>query len=414
MWLKSILLNTQSTTDLNILFNQLKEEIREILFRRLEGKELKVEEAYKLIKTGPKELPAILVTANILRVKFKDKKTSFSRKVFIPLTNLCRNACKYCGFRKNPSEKNSGFLGLQKVLEIAKLGVQAKCNEALFTLGEKPEERYPEAKKRLIELGYNNTVEYLRDLCEIVLEKTGLLPHSNPGVLTREELTVLKEVNASLGLMLENVSERLCEENGPHEFSPGKNPKLRLATIEHAGQLKIPFTTGVLVGIGETWEELVDSFYILKKLHEKYGHIQEVIVQPFKAKKGTPMENYPEPSGMDILKVVAVARIIFGGETNIQAPPNLTKNIFEVLPLSGINDWGGISPITLDYINPEEPWPKISELRKVTQECGFILKERLPIYPEYIIEKSSFIPKNLRETILERVDEEGYVKNVGP
>ena len=385
-------------------------DIKEILLKALNNEKISVKEAYILMEATIEDLPSIFFVANLLKNRFKGKKISFSKKVFIPLTNLCRNACKYCGFRKNPSDPNSGFLSPNQVLKIAKQGKKAGCNEALFTLGEKPEEKYSEAKNQLKKLGFSTTIEYLWEMCKLVLEKTGLLPHTNPGILTMDELKLLREVNVSMGLMLENVSERLCWKDGPHEFSPGKNPKLRLKTIMDAGKLKIAFTTGILPGIGETEKEIIDSLDILRKIHENYGHIQEIIIQPFKAKKGTLMENHPEPSLKKLLQTIAVARI-FLGRMNLQVPPNLTKQYLEVLPYSGINDWGGVSPVTLDYINPEESWPKIVELKNVTENCGFILKERLPIYPEYVSQKPEFIPESLKNLVFEKVDEEGYVKN---
>ena len=385
-------------------------DIKEILLKALNNEKISVKEAYILMEATIEDLPSIFFVANLLKNRFKGKKISFSKKVFIPLTNLCRNACKYCGFRKNPSDPNSGFLSPNQVLKIAKQGKKAGCNEALFTLGEKPEEKYSEAKNQLKKLGFSTTIEYLWEMCKLVLEKTGLLPHTNPGILTMDELKLLREVNVSMGLMLENVSERLCWKGGPHEFSPGKNPKLRLKTIMDAGKLKIAFTTGILLGIGETEKEIIDSLDILRKIHENYGHIQEIIIQPFKAKKGTLMENHPEPSLKKLLQTIAVARI-FLGRMNLQVPPNLTKQYLEVLPYSGINDWGGVSPVTLDYINPEESWPKIVELKNVTENCGFILKERLPIYPEYVSQKPEFIPESLKNLVFEKVDEEGYVKN---
>ena len=408
-WIRKSLEEVQQKTKPPV--ENIKAGIGEVLAKALEGKKINVEEAYQLIHADFQYLPVLMATANFLKFKKKKEKISFSKKVFIPLTNLCRNSCKYCGFRVDPPNKNAGFLSPEKVLEIAKQGKKAGCNEALFTLGEKPEEKYEEAKIQLKKLGYKTTIEYLQDMCEIVFLKTGLLPHSNPGVLNMDELGGLREVNISLGLMLENISDRLCGKGGPHEFSPGKNPKLRLETIEYAGRLRIAFTTGILLGIGETLKEVVDSFNVLRKIHEKYGHLQEIIIQPFMAKKGTPMEKHPEPSWFTLLKTVAVARIFFGVEMNIQVPPNLTKPILDILPYAGINDWGGVSPVTLDYINPERPWPKIYELKQVTQNCGFILKQRLPIYPEYILEKTWFIPEKFKNTVFERVDSEGYVKN---
>ncbi|MCX8176202.1 MAG: 7,8-didemethyl-8-hydroxy-5-deazariboflavin synthase CofG [Candidatus Bathyarchaeota archaeon] len=384
--------------------------LREILFRRLEGRHLKVDECYLLKNVKFEDLPMLLMVAFLIKIKKKGKKLSFSKKVFIPLTNLCRNCCKYCGFRRTPW--NGGrFLKPREVLEIAKLGEKCNCHEALFTLGEKPEEKYVEAKKQLALMGYRSTIEYLRDMCELVLSKTKLFPHSNLGVLERDELKILREVNVSMGLMLENVSLRLCKKGGPHEFSPGKNPKLRLKVLEEAGKLKIAFTTGILLGIGESWKEVIDSLLILRDIYRRFEHIQEVIVQPFVAKTGTPMEGYPQPSILDLVKAIAISRMILDDEVNIQTQPNLPeKQALTILPFCGINDWGGVSPVTLDYVNPEKPWPKICELKNLSFGCGFILKERLPIYPEYVTKKLKFIPDNIRDKVLSVVNKEGYVR----
>jgi 7,8-didemethyl-8-hydroxy-5-deazariboflavin synthase CofG subunit len=247
-------------------------------------------------------------------------------------------------------------------------------------------------------------------MCEMIVDKTNLLPHSNPGILSREELASLKKVNASMGLMLENSSTRLCGEGEPHQYSPGKNPRLRLETIEEAGRLKIPFTTGLLIGIGENPEELVNSLFNLKRLHDRYNHIQELIIQNFRAQPQTPMENSAEPTMIDVMKTVAVARIIFQGRTNIQTPPNLVPGDYREILRAGINDWGGISNITNDLVNPQEPWPRIETLRNVTVEAGFQLKMRLPIYPEYIRRIPGYLPKTLEDKILRQVDDEGYVQ----
>jgi 7,8-didemethyl-8-hydroxy-5-deazariboflavin synthase CofG subunit len=391
--------------------SQIRPEITEILEKVLAGGEIGKNEALQLISAEPKEVMFIFAIANNLRIRKKGVNTSFSRKVFLPLINICRNACKYCGFRREPTSSEAKILTIKEILKIARKGRRAACNEALFTLGEKPEEKYRAVRVELRKLGYSSTLEYLRDMCEKVVKETGLLPHSNPGVLTKKEMTRLKDVNASLGLMLENSSERLCDKGGPHEFSPGKDPKLRLATIEYAGQLKIPFTSGLLIGIGETLEERVDSLFAIKKIHEKYGNVQEIIIQSFKPKMKTSMQNCVEPSFFDVLRTLAVARLIFGGDMNIQAPPNLNREACQLFLLAGANDWGGISPVTVDYINPEAPWPKISELEKLTVEAGFVLKERLPVYPEYILNKPEFISDFIREIILLRIDSEGYVKN---
>jgi len=362
--------------------------------------------AQVLINAQAKEVLVLILLANLIRDRCKGPIVSFSKKVFIPLTNACRNRCAYCGFRRDFPEAK--ILRPKEVLTIAKDGKKQGCREALFTMGEKPEEAYWEARKALREIGYSSIVEYLRDACELVIRETGLLPHSNPGVLSRDEVRLLKEVNASLGLMLENSSVRLCGKGMPHELSPGKHPEARVRTIEAAGMERVAFTTGILIGIGETLEERVDSLLTIRSLHEKYGHIQEVIVQPFKAKPGTPMSNRPEPSIMDLAKTIAVARILLPIDVNVQTPPNLSLGYCKLLLKAGINDWGGISPVTKDFINPEYPWPSVSGLKRITEEAGLTLKERLPIYPDFI--RKGYLPDSLRGIVAELVDKDGYVK----
>ena len=405
-----IIKHTFLAKDLNEVLREVNDDLKKVLVKRLEGHHLRVDECYLLKDITFKDLPALLMVAFFLRIRKKGRRLSFSKKVFIPLTNLCRNYCRYCGFRKDPWS-GGRFLKPNEVLEIAKLGEKYGCHEALFTLGEKPEEKYVEARRQLASMGYKNTIEYLRDMCELVLSKTNLFPHSNPGILEKDELKILREVNVSMGLMLENISMRLCGKGGPHEFSLGKNPKLRLRVLEEAGKLKIAFTTGILLGIGENWKEFIDSLLVLREIYRKFKHIQEAIIQPFIAKIGTPMEKYPQPSILDLIKAIAISRIILDDEINIQTPPNLPeKQALGILPFCGINDWGGISPATLDYVNPEKPWPKICDLKNLSFGCGFVLRERLPIYPEYVTEKSEFIPENIKSRVLSVVDEEGYVR----
>lgn len=382
----------------------------DVLSKALEGRGLSLEEGCLLLKADLHELPTLFSAAWKVRRRIKGGKMSYSKKVFIPLTRLCRNACAYCGFRRPLSPQEDVFLKSEEVLKIAEAGRRAGCTEALFTLGEKPEEKYPEAEKALGKLGYRSTLDYLVSLCQVVHEKTGLLPHSNPGVLSFKEMAALREVNASMGLMLENISHRLCQLEGPHELSPGKHPRLRLATLEHAGRLKVAFTTGLLLGIGEDPRELVESLLAISKLHREYGHIQEVILQPFAAKPGTPMGNHPEPRGLEILRILAVSRLVLGGKMNLQVPPNLAAPVASALPLAGANDWGGISPLTLDHVNPEKSWPSISKLRRMTEACGLELRQRLPLYPEYVVEKPGFIPEALKTTVLGLADREGYVR----
>ena len=284
------------------------------------------------------------------------------------------------------------------------------CTEALFTLGERPEQRYPEAKDWLRQRGHKTTIEYLCHVSALVLQETSLLPHANPGTMSRREVAALKEVNGSMGIMLENISERLREPGGPHELAPSKWPAVRLKTLEITGRQRVPFTTGILIGIGETMQERIDSLLVLRELHQRYGHIQEVIVQNFRAKPDTAMTNHSEPDRDDLLWTVAVARLILGPEVNIQVPPNLSAREFPVFLLAGINDWGGISPLTIDYVNPEAPWPQIPRLRKRTEELDFVLRPRLPVYPEYIVDKDGYLPEGLKERIMSMADQEGYVK----
>lgn len=298
----------------------------------------------------------------------------------------------------------------REVMAAAKVGEQAGCKEALFLMGDRPEVRFPEARETLRTFGHTTMIQYLRDMCELVVKSTSLLPHSNPGIMTKRELSDLRDVNISMGLMLENVSERLCDIGGPHEFAASKRPKARLATIEAAGELKIPFTTGILIGIGETPEERVDSLLTLRDIHRRHGHIQEIIIQNFRAKPGTPMAANAEPSTLEMVRTIALARLIFRGETNIQAPPNLTPEEFGRFLSAGINDWGGVSPVTRDFVNPEAPWPEIRNLAKITRNFGFNLKERLAVYPKYLIDKTDFIHDNLRQRAWQYLDLDGYVK----
>jgi len=380
------------------------------LDRALEGRPPTEREACTLINTEGKDLQAVMSVASTIRDREKGRRISYSKKVFIPLTNMCRNNCRYCVFRKDPTDPAAKIMLPDQIMELTRLGDNAGYREALFVLGERPESIHPKAKKQLQSLGYSTTIDYLLDMCEMIVDKTNLLPHSNPGILSREELASLKKVNASMGLMLENSSTRLCGEGEPHQYSPGKNPRLRLETIEEAGRLKIPFTTGLLIGIGENPEELVNSLFNLKRLHDRYNHIQELIIQNFRAQPQTPMENSAEPTMIDVMKTVAVARIIFQGRTNIQTPPNLVPGDYREILRAGINDWGGISNITNDLVNPQEPWPRIETLRNITVEAGFQLKMRLPIYPEYIRRIPGYLPKTLEDKILRQVDDEGYVQ----
>jgi 7,8-didemethyl-8-hydroxy-5-deazariboflavin synthase CofG subunit len=340
-------------------------------------------------------LPDLLTAASEVRAQDKGNVITFSKKVFIPLTTLCRDYCSYCTFRKDPGQPGAHFMTPNEVLAFAERARQAGCKEALFSLGEQPEKIFPEAREFLSKQGFLRTLDYVAAMSELVLEKTGLLPHANPGVMDRAALVRLKNSNASVGLMLENVSPRLMRDGLPHAKAPDKVPALRLRTIEEAGKLSIAFTTGILIGIGETMDERIDSLFAIRTLHEKYGHIQEVIIQNFRAKPEIPMAAHPEPSLEDMLRTIALARLILGPQMNIQAPPNLSYDDFPRLLEAGINDWGGISPITRDFINPEAAWPQITRLKAETERRGFVLRERLALYPEFV-DREEFLSPRVR------------------
>ncbi|MBF8261903.1 MAG: cofG [candidate division NC10 bacterium] len=373
------------------------------------GRPLTRETALALMRASGRHLLRLLDLAATLRDTGKGRTVTFSKKVFIPLTRLCRDRCGYCAFRRDPGEPGDGFMSAEEVLAIASAGARLGCKEALFSLGEKPELAFPEARRFLTERGHRTTIEYLARMCQLTLAETGLLPHANPGTMTIEEMAMLRESNASMGLMLESVSARLIQPGGPHHPAPDKHPRLRLKTIEGAGRLRIAFTTGILIGIGETLQERIDSLFAIKALNSAYGHVQEVIVQNFRAKPTIPMRAFPEPTLLDMLRTLAVARLILGPEMNLQAPPNLSAPDYEALLSAGINDWGGISPLTPDFINPEAPWPHLAELERRTECAGFRLKQRLPVYPEFLPafkNRAGF----LAERVLAAADEEGYAR----
>jgi FO synthase len=335
---------------------------------------------------------------------------SYSRKVFIPLTRLCRDVCGYCTFAKTPAQVSSPYLQIQEVLAIAQAGKGAGCREALFTLGDKPELRYAVARKALAEFGFRTTVEYLAFLCDSVLRETGLLPHVNAGLMSEEEIAELRRVSVSQGIMLESASSRLCEQGGPHFGSPDKDPRRRLEMITAAGRQRVPFTSGILVGIGETRLERIQSFLALRGLHERHGHLQEVIVQNFRAKPGTRMAGCTEPGLDDLMWTAAVARLIFGARMNIQVPPNLSYNEYPRLLSAGINDWGGISPVTADHVNPEAPWPHLAELDRRTADAGFCLTQRLAVYPRFALAAAGWQHADLASRVLSEIDAEGFAR----
>jgi FO synthase len=295
-----------------------------------------------------------------------------------------------------------------EVLEVVTTGEKLGCKEALFSLGDKPEALFPEMRQQLQRFGHRRTLEYLAQMCQLVLDHSSLLPHANPGVMGPKDLERLRHVNASMGLMLETTSRRLLAKGMAHDNAPDKDPAVRLKTLENAGKLRIPFTTGILIGIGETFAERVEALCAIRDLHERYGHIQEVIIQNFRVKPDIPMQAHAEPTLLDFLRTIAVARLILGGDMNIQAPPNLTPEQYQLLMTAGINDWGGISPLTIDFINPEAPWPQIRTLKRVSAEMGLRLRQRLALYPEYITRKQGFMAASLVPRLRAMVDEDGY------
>jgi FO synthase len=336
---------------------------------------------------------------------------TYSPKVFIPLTKLCRDVCHYCTFAQPPRRGERAYMSGDEVLSVARAGAEAGCHEALFTLGDKPELRYRAAREELAELGCQTTLEYLARMCELVLAETGLLPHVNPGVMTRADLELLRPVSASMGLMLETTSERLSAKGGPHYGSPDKLPARRLETIRLAGELEIPFTTGILIGIGETREERLVALAAIRDLHARHGHIQEVIIQNFRAKPGTKMASAPEPSLDEHVWTIGAAREVLGPEMKVQAPPNLAYDEFPKLLDAGIDDWGGVSPLTIDHVNPEAPWPEIVHLRAATEAAGSELAARLPIYPEYVADLERWADPRVAQEIRKHADAGGLARD---
>src|ERR1700761_3496416 len=357
------------------------------------------------------ELSALMARAAELRDSTHGRIQSYSPKVFIPLTHLCRDVCHYCTFARPPRRGETAYMTIDKVLAVARAGAAAGCTEALFTLGDKPELRYGAARDELARLGHETTLAYLEQAAKAVIDETGLLPHINAGVMSGEDIARLRHVSVSQGLMLESAAERLSLKGGPHYGSPDKNPARRLETIRLAGEQRVPFTSGILIGIGETRAERVQSILALRDVHRQYGHIQEVIIQNFRAKPGTKMANAPEPDLNELLWTIAVARILFGAEMNIQAPPNLPPGEYGVLIEAGINDWGGVSPVTADHVNPEAPWPHLEELRRETASAGKILTPRLPVYPAYYNDNARWQDPAMVPHILKSADSHGWGRN---
>ena len=379
--------------------------IARVLERALDGK-LPTDDEALLLSDFP-DTAALANVAATLRDRGFLNLVTYSRKVFIPLTHLCRDVCHYCTFAQTPSKLDVPYMDLDAVLEVAKGGARLGCKEALFTLGEKPELRYRAAREWLAEHGYATTLEYLRDAAEAVFKETGLLPHLNPGNMTPEEIEMLRPVSPSMGIMLESASERLTEKGMPHYGSPDKVPAVRLKTLDDAGAANIPFTTGILIGIGETRRERIESLLAIRGVQERRGHIQEIIIQNFRAKPGTKMRAAPEPDLEELLWTIAVARILFGESMSVQAPPNLSPGVLPQIVAAGINDWGGVSPLTPDFVNPEAPWPHLDELARETKAAGKTLHERLTIYPEYAQNVQRWVDPGLASAVLDAIDGEG-------
>ncbi|HET9806831.1 MAG TPA: 7,8-didemethyl-8-hydroxy-5-deazariboflavin synthase CofG [Nitrososphaeraceae archaeon] len=380
--------------------------INEILERCKDNKPISKDEALYLLEYN--DITPILNIAAFLKDNFRKEVLTYSRKIFINITNICRDFCSYCTYRKNPFESASIMMKPVEVMNLAKIGRKYRCTEALIVAGERPEDRYKESKEWIKQLGFNSLVEYVIDISEKIVKETGLLPHSNLGNITKEEMKLLKVYNVSLGLMLESSSERLIQKDMAHEFAPSKNPKNRLEVIKNAGRMKIPLTTGLLIGIGETKEEIINDIFLLKQINSEFGNIQEIIIQNFQPKINTRMQDFPSPTKDYFLKIVSMARLIMPN-MNIQIPPNLSPGYYSRYIDAGINDWGGISPITIDHVNPEFSWPKIKELKDITESKHQKLRARLPVYPEFI-DKEGFISPELRNYIDSFIDLDRLVK----
>ncbi|MGB0059594.1 7,8-didemethyl-8-hydroxy-5-deazariboflavin synthase CofG, partial [Candidatus Binatus sp.] len=357
--------------------------IREILDRALAGARLSDADAIALIECPDSDLDIMLAAAAELRDRGKGRDVTYSRKVFLPITNLCRDRCTYCTFRKDPGDPGAWTMMPDEIALWSRRGAELGCKEALMCLGDKPEVAFKEYRDTLASLGVRTTIEYVGRACEIALAE-GLLPHTNAGLMTVEEMRALRPLNASMGLMLENISPRLRARGGVHQAAPDKDPALRIKMIDDAGLLRIPFTTGILLGIGETPAERALSLTAIRDTHERHGHIQEVIIQNFRAKPEIAMADAPEPDAYDMARAIATARLVLGPAMNVQAPPNLSPRQIELFLNAGINNWGGISPLSKDYVNPEAPWPHIEKLGEACARAGFALGERLAIYNEYI------------------------------
>lgn len=372
------------------------------------GASLSRDLACELIRCPEADLPALLSAAVEARRHFKPGIITYSRKVFIPLTNLCRDYCGYCTFRRDPGQPGAHTMTPHQVLDVARAGEKMGCTEALFSLGDKPELAFSEMRETLRGLGYKSTLHYLEAMCDLVLRETTLLPHPNPGLLSAEWISRLAKVSPSMGLMLETTNASLLAAGAAHDNAPDKVPTKRLHTVEEAGRQNVPFTTGLLIGIGESQEDRVDTLFAIRDLHRRYGHIQEVIIQNFRAKSEIPMRDWPEPTQGEMMRTIAVTRLLMP-DVNIQAPPNLSAPYYDELLDAGINDWGGVSPLTPDFINPEKPWPHLEQLKLRTEAKGYILRQRLPVYPEFVSAVTRS-PSLLSEKMKAAADSEGYAR----
>jgi len=357
--------------------------VLEILAQAMADEPLDQLDAVTLIECSDADLPSVLRAAGEVRDRGKGREVTYSRKVFLPVTNLCRDRCTYCTFRKDPGEPGAWTMTLTEIAQWSQRGRQMGCKEALMCLGDKPELAFREYRDLLAARGARSTIEYVAFACDTAIEQ-GLLPHTNAGIMTSEEISRLRPLNASMGLMLENISPRLRQRGGVHQWAPDKEPALRMRMLDEAGALRVPFTTGILLGIGETPAERAESLMAIRQSHERYGHIQEVIIQNFRSKPDIPMADVPEPGPGEVARAIATARLVLGPAMNVQAPPNLSPHEIELFLQAGINDWGGISPLSKDYVNPEAPWPHLEALAMRCARAGFHLKQRLAIYPEFI------------------------------
>jgi len=375
----------------------------ELLNRLIDGRIPSKEESYQIYQDAERDPLELYKVSQFLRSKHKGTAVTYSRKVFFNLINLCRDTCSYCTYKSEPGQTKISMLSKNDISQLVEIGKKFNCTEALFVTGERPEQRYQEARDWLKENGFSSTAEYLAHSSEMAL-KGGLFPHTNAGNLTKDEMRELKKTNVSMGLMLENASERLSGKNMVHQFAPSKNPNARIKILQNAGELKIPMTTGLLLGIGESPFELIDSIYAIKEIHDKYQNIQEIILQNFQPKQDTPMKNNSSPEEKYFKILVALTRIILPN-MNIQIPPNLSPKSYSSFLSAGINDWGGISPITQDYVNPEFPWPQIEDVERNCFNAGFQLRARFPVYPEFF----SHVNSDLRSKMLEIADSENLV-----